>query len=79
VGDRLVARQLLLRQLTSPVRWSRSMQTMLARGLTNFLEVGPGNVLTGLLRRIDRAAGGRALGNVEEVEGYLREEVEAWN
>jgi len=47
---------LLERQLLSPVLWSQSMQFMIADGVTEFVEIGPGNVLCGLLRRIDRGA-----------------------
>jgi [acyl-carrier-protein] S-malonyltransferase len=48
-------RDALGRQLTSPVRWTESVRWMIAQGVTGFIEVGPGDVLTGLLRRIDRA------------------------
>jgi [acyl-carrier-protein] S-malonyltransferase len=48
--------ELLARQLLSPVLWSQSMQFMIGDGVTSFAEVGPGNVLCGLLRRIDRSA-----------------------
>ena len=47
-------RDALGRQLTSPVRWSESLRWMIAQGVTRFVEVGPKEVLTGLLRRIDR-------------------------
>jgi [acyl-carrier-protein] S-malonyltransferase len=47
-------RDALGRQLTSPVRWSESVRWMIAQGVTRFVEVGPKEVLTGLLRRIDR-------------------------
>ena len=65
------ARQLLVEQLTSPVHWVASMQTMLAAGIADFIEVGPGNVLTGLLRRIERSAQGRALGTEKELTAHL--------
>jgi [acyl-carrier-protein] S-malonyltransferase len=42
----------LLRQLTAPVRWTQSVQHMLADGMTEFVECGPGQVLTGLIERI---------------------------
>ena len=45
----------LISQLTAPVKWSQSMQQMIADGATHFIEVGPGNVLQGLLRKIDRS------------------------
>lgn len=44
----------LVRQLTNPVRWAESMKTMIDAGITTFLEVGPGRVLQGLLKRINR-------------------------
>jgi [acyl-carrier-protein] S-malonyltransferase len=47
-------RQLLVRQLVSPVRWEDSMRYLLQQGYDQFYEVGPGRVLRGLLRRIDR-------------------------
>jgi [acyl-carrier-protein] S-malonyltransferase len=47
-------RELLLRQLISPVRWEASIRHLLAQGYDQFYEVGPGRVLRGLLKRIDR-------------------------
>lgn len=44
----------LISQLTAPVKWTQSIQQMIADGATDFTEVGPGNVLQGLLRKIDR-------------------------
>ncbi len=44
----------LIKQLTAPVRWTQSVQQMIADGATEFVEVGPGKVLLGLLRKIDR-------------------------
>lgn len=49
-------RQLLIRQVVSPVRWEGSMRYLLEQGHSQFYEVGPGRVLRGLLRRIDRGA-----------------------
>ena len=65
------ARQLLVAQLTSPVRWAASMRTMRERGVSRFLELGPGRVLTGLLRRIDREAEAESLGSVEQLNSFL--------
>ena len=48
-------RDALGRQLTSPVRWAESVRWMIAQGVTRFVEVGPKEVLTGLLKRIDRS------------------------
>lgn len=44
----------LIAQLTSPVRWTQSIQQMITDGATEFTEVGPGKVLQGLMRKIDR-------------------------
>lgn len=44
----------LIAQLTAPVRWTQTIQQMIADGATDFVEVGPGKVLTGLMRKIDR-------------------------
>ncbi|MCM2302276.1 MAG: ACP S-malonyltransferase [Flavobacteriaceae bacterium] len=46
----------LITQLTAPVRWTQSVQQMIADGATDFIEVGPGNVLQGLVKKIDRNA-----------------------
>jgi [acyl-carrier-protein] S-malonyltransferase len=45
----------LIAQLTGPVRWTQTMQRMLQDGATSFTEVGPGNVLQGLVKKVDRA------------------------
>jgi len=47
-------RQLLVRQVVSPVCWEESMRWMLQEGFDSFYEIGPGRVLRGLLRRLDR-------------------------
>ncbi|MEK6778546.1 MAG: ACP S-malonyltransferase [Candidatus Deferrimicrobiota bacterium] len=50
------AAEFLIRQIVSPVRWEESVRKMRAMGATAFVEVGPGKVLSGLVRRIDRDA-----------------------
>jgi [acyl-carrier-protein] S-malonyltransferase len=49
-------RDSLLRQVSSTVRWSESMELLLQRGVSTFVEVGPGKVLSGLMRQINRDA-----------------------
>ncbi len=44
----------LIKQLTSPVKWTYIMQNMIADGMASYTEVGPGNVLQGLLKKVDR-------------------------
>lgn len=50
------ARQGLVDQIPSPVRWEPSVRQLLAAGATQFVEVGPGRVLTGMMRQIERSA-----------------------
>src|SRR5437868_6712669 len=57
------SRDALIRQVTGAVQWVRCMQRMIAAGVENFVEVGPGKVLCGLLRQIDRS---RSCVNVED-------------
>ncbi len=49
------ARDCLIRQVTGPVRWVECMQLLIQQGATPFVEIGPGKVLSGLLRQIDRS------------------------
>jgi [acyl-carrier-protein] S-malonyltransferase len=48
------AREALVRQVTGAVQWLGCVQKLIARGANTFVEVGPGKVLTGLMRQIDR-------------------------
>ena len=50
--DPIEIKKNLLKQLTSPVRWTQSVKNMTADGMTDFVECGPGQVLTGLIGRI---------------------------
>jgi [acyl-carrier-protein] S-malonyltransferase len=59
------AREALIRQVTLPVRWLESVRDMIDRGVSVFVEVGPGKVLSGILRQIDRSV--RCFG-VEDAE-----------
>ena len=52
--DSEVIKANLIKQLTSPVRWTKTIQNIIAKGVTEFVECGPGNVLQGWMRKIDR-------------------------
>ena len=54
VTDSSGIRELLTRQVYSPVRWEQSIRKMIAQGVDTFVEIGPGRTLTGFLRKIDR-------------------------
>lgn len=71
VRDSVTARRLLVRQLMAPVRWTDGVRRMLQDGVTEFLEIGPGNVLAGLVKRIDKKARVRTLGTGAEVQEFL--------
>jgi [acyl-carrier-protein] S-malonyltransferase len=51
------ARDALIRQVTNPVRWEESVRELIDEGVNTFIEVGPGRVLSGLLRQIERSVG----------------------
>ncbi len=59
-------RELLVQQVCAPVRWEQSVQTMIGLGATTFVEIGPGKVLTGLVKRINKEM---TLVNIEDTAG----------
>ena len=66
-------RDALVRQLYLPVQWTRCVEALAARGATRVAECGPGKVLAGLVKRIDKAMDARAIGNVGDFETALAE------
>ena len=65
-------RDLLVRQVTGAVRWRESVLWMAGQGVTGFVEVGAGKVLTGLVKRIDKALSGSAVNEPADVESLAR-------
>ena len=63
----------LVRQLSCPVQWTRTVQSMAASGVTRSLEMGPGKVLTGLNRRIDKSIKGSPVNTVDTLAAALEE------
>ena len=63
--DPEVIKENVLRQLTSPVRWTNSVQNMIADGATHFVEIGPGTVLQNLVKRIAGAETNIAIEGIE--------------
>ncbi|HEL4240203.1 TPA: ACP S-malonyltransferase [Stenotrophomonas maltophilia] len=68
-------RTALVQQLYQPVQWTGCVQALAARGITQVAECGPGKVLTGLVKRIDKAIDGRSLATPGDFEGAR----EAWS
>jgi [acyl-carrier-protein] S-malonyltransferase len=54
VTDPVEIKQNLIAQLTAPVRWTQTVKNMIADGATSFTEIGPGKVLQGLVKKVDR-------------------------
>jgi [acyl-carrier-protein] S-malonyltransferase len=63
------AREALVRQVTGSVKWNESMQWLIAQGIQTFVEVGPGKVLSGLMRQIDRS---KKCSNVEDKDSVQK-------
>lgn len=61
----------LINQLCSPVQWASSVEYMIASGANRFIEIGPGNVLTGLIKYINRSCNLVNLGNVDSIKSFL--------
>lgn len=68
-------REALVRQLYLPVQWTGCVQALAARGVTRIAECGPGKVLAGLVKRIDKSLDARALGTPADFAGAIEE----WN
>ncbi|KFN41238.1 ACP S-malonyltransferase [Arenimonas oryziterrae] len=64
-------RDALVRQLYLPVRWTECVQTLVAGGATHLVECGPGKVLAGLAKRIDKSLDARAIGTPAEFDAAL--------
>jgi [acyl-carrier-protein] S-malonyltransferase len=70
-ADAMAVRDALVRQLYLPVRWTECVQALAARGATALAECGPGKVLTGLAKRIDKSLDVRALGLPADFDAAL--------
>ena len=69
--DAAMIRQKLMRQIYSPVRWTDCVTTIRSHGVDRLLECGPGNVLAGLVRRIDRSLDVVGIGTAEGMQSAL--------
>lgn len=64
-------KSLLSEQITAPVRWEETIRNMIADGIEEFYEIGPGNVLQGLVKRINPDAKRFGIDKFENVEKYI--------
>ena len=61
-------KNLLIKQIESRVRWRESVINMISRGVNNFIEIGPGKVLTGLIKRIDKNVKVQSINSEEDIK-----------
>ena len=71
IGTATAVRNALVRQVVSPVRWVESVQKMVAMGVRSFVEIGPKNVLAGLIGRIDSNVEVINVGDVPSIEAFV--------
>lgn len=70
-------KDLLIRQISSPVKWQQCVETMIADGVDTFIEIGPGRTLTGFMKKINRSVTAMNIQTLEELDQvveYLKEE-----
>ena len=68
VNDTLLLKQLLVKQIESRVRWRENVNLMLENKITQFIEIGPGKVLSGLIKRIDKNVLTCSINNEEDIK-----------
>ena len=61
----------LVEQITNTVRWRESIDNMCDLGVDNFIEIGAGNVLSGLVKRINKTVNSSSIQNIENIENYI--------
>ncbi len=66
-SDFLRVKDLLISQVSAPVCWDRSVRYMIDHGVEDFIEIGPGKVLSGLIKRIDRSIATQNVGDVKSL------------
>jgi [acyl-carrier-protein] S-malonyltransferase len=71
IGTATAVRNALLRQVASPVRWVESVQKMVSMGVRRIVEIGPGSVLTGLIKRIDPTVELINVSDVSSIEAFV--------
>jgi len=68
ISDSNELKDLLVKQIESRVRWRESVLLMISKGITQFIEIGPGKVLSGLVKRIDRSIKVSTVNTVEDIK-----------
>jgi [acyl-carrier-protein] S-malonyltransferase len=68
ISDSNELKDLLVKQIESRVRWRESVLLMIEKGVTQFIEIGPGKVLSGLVKRIDKNVKVSAINSEEDIK-----------
>ena len=68
ISDSNELKELLVKQIESSVRWRESVLLMIEKGVTEFIEIGPGKILSGLIKRIDRNVKVSAINSEEDIK-----------
>jgi [acyl-carrier-protein] S-malonyltransferase len=69
IDDTSAIKDLLIRQVSSPVLWEESVRTMLSEGVDTFVEIGPGKALSGFIKKISKEA---RVFNVEDMDSLKK-------
>ena len=68
VNDSSLLKELLIKQIESRVRWRENVNLMIKKGTTKFIEIGPGKVLSGLIKRIDKNVITNSINSEEDIK-----------
>jgi [acyl-carrier-protein] S-malonyltransferase len=71
ITDSLKIKESLIKQITGTVRWRESIENMCKLGVLNFIELGSGNVLTGLVKRINKNVDSISIQNIKDIENFV--------
>ena len=74
VQDTKEIKSLLIKQIESRVRWRESIFYMIKNGVNHFIEIGPGKVLSGLIKRIDKIVKVDAINNEEDINNIKKDD-----
>tara|TARA_B100001765_G_C19282006_1_gene240405 strand:- start:24 stop:590 length:567 start_codon:yes stop_codon:yes gene_type:complete len=66
-----IVKELLIKQITSRVRWRESVEYMIKNGVNKFIEIGPGKILSGLVKRINRDVKVFNINSIDDITNYI--------
>jgi [acyl-carrier-protein] S-malonyltransferase len=66
-----IIKELLIKQITSRVNWRESIEYMINNGVNEFIEIGPGKVLTGLVKRINKDVNVFNINSIDDITNYI--------